>query len=194
MNITNIQIRLSSKRGSQLASASVVIDNAIVLHGIKVMRKKDGETLFVSMAGRYIKDGHYVDVYYHPSNTQARAELCEKVLEAYHKALEDPETTSFDMGDSKAEMTVSSIRLYNTVGEALASVSLVLDDCLVLGMMAIRENRTTGEKWLSMPTRKMSNGMVKEVFHPISVEAREKLCNAALRAYQQSEAAMALAT
>lgn len=81
MNITDIKIRLTSNKDDKLkAVASIVIDDAIAIHGIKIVNGRDG--LFLSMPSRKNKEGDFVDIV-HPIKNEIREELQTKVLEAY---------------------------------------------------------------------------------------------------------------
>ncbi len=87
MNITDIQIRLVTKAtetGKLKAVASIVIDDAFAVHDIKIIDGKDGE--FIAMPSRKTPDGTFRDIA-HPINSEARAIVCDKILEAYKKEL-----------------------------------------------------------------------------------------------------------
>ena len=87
MNITDIQIRLVTKAtetGKLKAVASIVIDDAFAIHDIKIIDGKDGE--FIAMPSRKTPDGTFRDIA-HPINSESRAVVCDKILEAYKKEL-----------------------------------------------------------------------------------------------------------
>ena len=85
MNITDLRVRLISKSDGKLkAVASITIDNAFVVHDIKIIEGNDG--LFVAMPSRKTADGDYKDVA-HPINTEEREALIKKVLAAYNEEL-----------------------------------------------------------------------------------------------------------
>lgn len=85
MNITDLRVRLISKSDGKLnAVASITIDNAFVVHDIKIIEGNDG--LFVAMPSRKTADGDYKDVA-HPINTEVREALIKKVLAAYNEEL-----------------------------------------------------------------------------------------------------------
>ena len=87
MTITDVRVRLVDKEGLNLkATASVTFDNAFVVHDIKVIEGREG--LFIAMPSRKVPNGTYRDVA-HPINTEARAEIEEKVYKAYEAAVED---------------------------------------------------------------------------------------------------------
>ncbi len=87
MTITDVRVRLVDKEGLNLkATASVTFDNAFVVHDIKVIEGR--EDLFIAMPSRKVPNGTYRDVA-HPINTEARADIEEKVYKAYEAAVED---------------------------------------------------------------------------------------------------------
>ena len=87
MTITDVRVRLVDKEGLNLkATASVTFDNAFVVHDIKVIEGREG--LFIAMPPRKVPNGTYRDVA-HPINTEARADIEEKVYKAYEAAVED---------------------------------------------------------------------------------------------------------
>ena len=184
MNITNISILPIEGKTATRAIATVTFDNAIALHGLSVVQRKDGG-MFVTMAARLNEETkRYEDIYYHPISVEARKELADKVLEAYAKVQENPEVRSFDMGDPEKKMKLDSIRLRDTSGKSLKSACVVLDDGMVLNRIAICSNAETGELYLRMPSRKTKGNGFKDVYHPISAEAREQLTETILAAYK----------
>ncbi|WP_294795961.1 septation regulator SpoVG [uncultured Fenollaria sp.] len=87
MTITDVRVRLVDKEGLNLkATASVTFDNAFVVHDIKVIEGREG--LFIAMPSRKVPNGTYRDVA-HPINSEARADIEEKVYKAYEAAVED---------------------------------------------------------------------------------------------------------
>lgn len=87
MTITDVRVRLVYKEGLNLkATASVTFDNAFVVHDIKVIEGREG--LFIAMPSRKVPNGTYRDVA-HPINSEARADIEEKVYKAYEAAVED---------------------------------------------------------------------------------------------------------
>ena len=87
MTITDVRVRLVDKEVLNLkATASVTFDNAFVVHDIKVIEGREG--LFIAMPSRKVPNGTYRDVA-HPINTEARADIEEKVYKAYEAAVED---------------------------------------------------------------------------------------------------------
>ncbi|MFI3228942.1 MAG: septation regulator SpoVG [Bacillota bacterium] len=85
MNITDIRVRILKKDDNKLkAVASIIIDDAFVVHDIKII--DGGEGCFIVMPSRKTPDGAYRDIA-HPIRNDVREELKDKVLAAYKEAL-----------------------------------------------------------------------------------------------------------
>ena len=86
-NITDVRVRLVNTDGGKLKGvATVVIDDSIAIHDIKLIEGEEG--LFMAMPSKKMPDGTYKDLV-HPINSQTREHIKENILAAYHKALED---------------------------------------------------------------------------------------------------------
>ena len=73
------------------AVVSVTLDDAFVVHDIKVIEGEKG--LFIAMPSRKAADGEYRDIA-HPINSTTRERIQNIILEAYEKAaLESSEDT-----------------------------------------------------------------------------------------------------
>ncbi|MCR4722889.1 MAG: septation regulator SpoVG [Eubacteriales bacterium] len=100
MNITDIRIRQLYEEGKMRARVSITIDDAFVIHEIKVIEGENG--LFIAMPSRKLPDGEFKDIA-HPINKETRAYLQDKILEAYFEELNrnpqnpDEETGPFDI-------------------------------------------------------------------------------------------------
>jgi stage V sporulation protein G len=82
---------------------------------------------------------------------------------------------------------ITEIRIYKmeNSGNLKAYATVTLDDAYAVHGLKILE----GEKglWVSMPaTRSKKTGDFKDVFHPISPEAREGLVSAIIGKYEES--------
>ena len=88
MQITDVRVRKIAKEGKMKAVVSITLDNAFVVHDIKVIEGDRG--LFIAMPSKKSLDGEYRDVA-HPSNSAARDALQKAILEGYEKALSEPE-------------------------------------------------------------------------------------------------------
>ena len=100
MNITDIRIRQLYEEGKMRARVSITIDDAFVIHEIKVIEGENG--LFIAMPSRKLPDGEFKDIA-HPINKETRAYLQDKILEAYFEELNrnpqnpDEENGPFDI-------------------------------------------------------------------------------------------------
>ena len=83
MNITDIRIRLVTKEDSKLkAVASFTIDNAFVVHDVKVIEGNNGN--FIAMPSKQAPSGEYRDIV-HPLNTETREQISSAILAAYEQ-------------------------------------------------------------------------------------------------------------
>ncbi len=80
MNITSVNIHNIFTEGKLKAVASIVIDNFIEVHDIKVVQGTD--RLFVGMPSRKTADGGFADMV-HPIFEEAREFIEVPVLNAY---------------------------------------------------------------------------------------------------------------
>ena len=80
MTISNVTIHNVFTEGKLKAIASVVIDNFIEVHDIKVVQGTD--RLFVGMPSRKTVDGGFADMV-HAIHNRARASIEKPVLDAY---------------------------------------------------------------------------------------------------------------
>lgn len=84
MKITEVRVFPLSKKDSNLkAFASVTIDDAVCITGIRIVEGKMG--LFVSMPQSKDNEGEYHDVAF-PITKEAREEMQDAVLDAYEDA------------------------------------------------------------------------------------------------------------
>lgn len=84
MNITDVRIRKINLEGRMKAIVSVTIDDAFVVHDVKVVEGQKG--LFVAMPSRKMPDGEFRDIA-HPISSSAREIIQNAVLEAYEAAI-----------------------------------------------------------------------------------------------------------
>lgn len=81
MNITDIRVRLVTKEDSKLkAVASFTIDNAFVVHDVKIIEGANGN--FIAMPSKQAPSGEYRDIV-HPLNTETREQISSAILSAY---------------------------------------------------------------------------------------------------------------
>lgn len=86
MEITDVRVRQVTKEGKMKAIVSITMDDAFVVHDIKVI---DGEKgLFIAMPSRKTGEGEYRDIA-HPIKSATRDQIQKLILDAYERALED---------------------------------------------------------------------------------------------------------
>ncbi len=86
MQITDIRIRKVDKDGKMKAVVSITIDDAFVVHDIKIIEGEKG--LFIAMPSRKASDGEYRDIA-HPINSGTREKIQKMILEKYDEVLEE---------------------------------------------------------------------------------------------------------
>ena len=84
MNVTDVRVRKINQDGKMKAIVSVTLDDAFVIHDVKVVEGQNG--LFVAMPSRKTPEGDYRDIA-HPITTNAREVIQTAVLDAYQSAL-----------------------------------------------------------------------------------------------------------
>lgn len=89
MNITDTRIRKLNKEGKMKAIASITIDNAFVIHDIKIIEGEQG--LFIAMPSRKTTSGEFRDIA-HPINSETRQLLQDNILQKYQLALLEQES------------------------------------------------------------------------------------------------------
>ena len=90
MEITSVKIRKFEREGSRMKGfASVVVDNAIAIHDIRIIEGEKG--LFIAMPSKKTPTGDYRDIA-HPINPEVRSMFEEAILKAYEEA-EVPSST-----------------------------------------------------------------------------------------------------
>ena len=85
-------------------------------------------------------------------------------------------------------MTISDIRIkiVEATGKLKAVASITIDECFVVHDIKILEgNRGL---FVMMPSRKSSDGIYKDVAHPINTETREMLKTVLVKAYSDKMA------
>ena len=87
MRITDVRVRSVSKKESKLkAFVSITLDDALVIHNLKVIEGKNG--LFVAMPSKKNNKGEFRDIL-HPINLETRKMIEDSVLGAYNKELKN---------------------------------------------------------------------------------------------------------
>jgi len=88
MEITDVRVRKITKEGKMKAVVSITLDDVFVVHDIKVIDGDKG--LFIAMPSKKSTDGEYRDIA-HPINAKTRETIQQMILDAYEKALLEPE-------------------------------------------------------------------------------------------------------
>ena len=86
MQITDIRIRKVDKDGKMKAVVSITIDDAVVVHDIKIIEGEKG--LFIAMPSRKASDGEYRDIA-HPINSGTREKIQKMILDKYDEVLSE---------------------------------------------------------------------------------------------------------
>ena len=86
MQITDIRIRTVDKDGKMKAVVSITIDDAFVVHDIKIIEGEKG--LFIAMPSRKASDGEYRDIA-HPINSGTREKIQKMILDKYDEVLHE---------------------------------------------------------------------------------------------------------
>lgn len=87
INITDVRVRLTDNKGGKLKGvATIVIDDSIAVHNIKLIQGNDG--VFMTMPSRKMPEGEYKDLV-HAINSPTREYIKEKILDAYCKKIEE---------------------------------------------------------------------------------------------------------
>jgi stage V sporulation protein G len=84
VDITDVRIRKVNAEGKMKAVVSVTIDNAFVVHDVKVVEGTNG--LFVAMPSRKTPEGEFRDIA-HPISAAAREIIQSAVLKAYQEVV-----------------------------------------------------------------------------------------------------------
>lgn len=84
MHVTDVRVRKVLMEGKMKAIVSVTLDDAFVIHDVKVVEGQNG--LFVAMPSRKTPDGEFRDIA-HPINSSAREIIQIAVLQAYQEAI-----------------------------------------------------------------------------------------------------------
>lgn len=85
MQITDVRVRKIDKDSKMKAVVSITIDDAFVVHDIKILEGERG--MFIAMPSRKTTDGVFRDVA-HPINSETRNTLQDIILDEYYKSIE----------------------------------------------------------------------------------------------------------
>lgn len=87
-DITDIKIRLVNADSKLKAVASIVIDDCIAIHDIKILSGEGGD--FIAMPSRKTPDGTYRDII-PPINSETREIIKNAIFAKYQQVKEDEE-------------------------------------------------------------------------------------------------------
>lgn len=87
MKITNIKLKRIVSNTRLVATASITIDDLIVVHDIKVILGGEGR-YFIAMPSRKKPDGSFIDIV-HPISSQSRTALERILLPAVEKLVDE---------------------------------------------------------------------------------------------------------
>jgi stage V sporulation protein G len=83
---------------------------------------------------------------------------------------------------------ISEVRInLNKGGKIKAFAQVVLDGALLVGDIRVLEGKE-GTVYVTMPARRLRNGSLRDIVHPLSTEARKRLEEAILGEYHRSVA------
>jgi len=102
MKFTDVRIRKIENQNRLRAVASVTIDDAFVIHEIRII--EGAKDIFVAMPSRKNKFGVFKDVA-HPINTETRNEIERVVLDEYNKVLSEEADDVESVLDKEVEET-----------------------------------------------------------------------------------------
>lgn len=88
MQITDVRVRKITKEGKMKAVVSITLDDEFVVHDIKVIEGEKG--MFIAMPSKPTASGEHRDTA-HPINSATREKMQRIILEAYEKALNEPD-------------------------------------------------------------------------------------------------------
>lgn len=87
-DITDIKIRLVNADSKLKAVPSIVIDDCIAIHDIKILSGEGGD--FIAMPSRKTPDGTYRDII-HPINSETREIIKNAIFAKYQQVKKDEE-------------------------------------------------------------------------------------------------------
>lgn len=89
MEISEVKIFRMENKGKLLAYANVVLNNSIVLRGIKIINGSRGVFIAMPAKANAKRKGNKFIEFYHPINSETRAELTHAILKKYEETLDE---------------------------------------------------------------------------------------------------------
>lgn len=177
------------------ALASVAVNNELIVSGISVREKENGE-LYVQMPRQ--KNGvdeqgkaKYEDRVF-PVTAEAREAISNAVLGAYESLKEQGLENSFVKVEppekSTSKLKVSLSKTDNEKSDVKAKGQITINDCLVIKGVSVSErtNSKTKEKFFSVDLphfKKNDKGDYPLVVKPITAEFREKINKTVMKSF-----------
>lgn len=86
MQVTDVRVRLIASESRLRGIVTVTFDESFVVHDIRVIEGENG--IFLAMPSKKMPNGIFRDIA-HPINSEMRAHVEEKIIEAYELALSE---------------------------------------------------------------------------------------------------------
>lgn len=90
--VTEYQVKTVKQDGPVKAFVTIVIDDALAIHGIRIKEKKDEDGYYVQFPSHKFKE-EWKDVV-HPINQEVREMITDLILKAFYANLPDEKETS----------------------------------------------------------------------------------------------------
>lgn len=180
---------LDSENSKAKAICTVVLNDEIALHGIKVVEGKNG--LFVSLPQRKNDfNNEYEDIFF-PTTAQAREQINNAVMERYNNPKSELKIQEQqEQRKAKSQITVSLKSSSGNNPHLKAYGSIEIDQCFVIKGVKITEAEVigkSGEKenktYVDMPAYQKSNGEYAQYAHPIAASCYDEIQRKAMFAY-----------
>ena len=83
-------------------------------------------------------------------------------------------------------MEITEVRINPSKGGRVrAFASIVIDDCFIVNDLRVMEGRE-GQLFVTMPARKIRNGQMKDIAHPLTSDARRQIEDRVLGEFRQA--------
>ena len=83
-------------------------------------------------------------------------------------------------------MNITEVRISPSKGgKVRAFASVVFDDCFIVNDLRVMEGRE-GQLFVTMPARKVRNGQMRDIAHPLNAGTRQEIEDRVLEEYQES--------
>lgn len=156
-------------KGGRLATATLLIDDLFVVHGVNLMQGKNG--MFVAMPSIKNSNGEYQNYAYF-NNPKDREDITMMVMREYSKRMgrEEPETKHISVNMFLEEK-----------GKQKAYCTVVIDGRININRIRIMEGKNG--LFVSMPKIKDREGKFHDVISPASAEAYTAITDLVMKEY-----------